>query len=61
VAAQVGDLVTRGVVCRCGHTLPEIYAERCPLYEQYADIVVPLDGCDVPEAVEKILQAIDAA
>lgn len=58
IAAQVGDLVIRGVVCRCGHTLPEIYQERCPLYERFADIIVPLKGYSVAEAAAHIEQAI---
>lgn len=58
IAEQVGDLVTRGVICRCGHTLPEIYQERCPLYEQFADIIVPLNGYCVAEAAKIVTTAI---
>ena len=43
IAAQVGNLTTRGVVCRNANNLAELYAERCPLYEKYADVVVSLD------------------
>ncbi len=58
IAAQVGDLVARGVVCRCGHTLSEIYQERCPLYERFADIVIPLNEYSVAEAAVHIEQTI---
>lgn len=57
IAAQVGNLTTRGVVCRNANNLAELYAERCPLYEKYADVVVSLDGKSVEQAAAEIVAA----
>ena len=42
IAARVGNLLTRGVVCRNCTTLQELYDQRKPLYEQYADRTIEL-------------------
>lgn len=54
VAKRLGDLAKRGVVFRPGQTLKELYEERCPLYEAYADYVVECDGEDIGETLEKV-------
>lgn len=55
---RVGNMVTRGVVCHSGcTTLQELYAERCPLYEKYADITVNLTRCSLRECNMRLLQA----
>ena len=48
VARRLGDLTKRGVVFRPGQSLKELYKERCPLYEKYADYVVECDGKEIP-------------
>lgn len=35
---RLGDLKQRGVALKDGQTLEELYAERVPLYEKYADV-----------------------
>lgn len=40
IKERLGDLVKRGVALKDGQTLFELYEERVPLYERYADIVV---------------------
>ncbi|MBQ3928781.1 MAG: hypothetical protein II711_01645, partial [Clostridia bacterium] len=37
----------RGVAIRKGQTLRELYDERQPLYEKYADIIVPENGMTI--------------
>ncbi len=59
IAAQVGDLVTRGVICRNANNLAELYAERCPLYEKYADILVSLNGKSVEQAAAEVKKAVE--
>ena len=39
ITERLGDLHARGVTIKPGWTLRDLYNERCPLYEQYADIV----------------------
>ncbi len=41
LSARLKDISGRGVVLRPGQTLEQLYAERVPLYEKYADIIVP--------------------
>ena len=48
----------RGVVTLGAKTVTELCAERAPLYEKYADIVVTLDAKTVDEAAETIKKAI---
>lgn len=55
---RLGDLRGRGVVLKEGQTLLDIYMERCPLYEQYADIVVEENERNMEETLELILEEI---
>ena len=52
------DLFTRGVVIRSGSTLQDLYDERRPLYQKYADITVNTVGLSTLEAVELLFDAI---
>ena len=57
----VVNLVTRGVVCHSGcNTLEDLYEERCPLYEKYADLMVDFTGCTVEQCHEKLLKTVKA-
>ena len=40
LSQRLGDYVHRGVVIRNGCTLEDMYNERSPLYEKYADAVI---------------------
>ena len=55
---RLGNLRGRGVVLRDGQTLKDLYDERTPLYEKYADIVVDEKNLDVEETLQKILENI---
>ena len=44
IAERLGDFSKRGVVLEDGKTLDDLYAERAPLLEKYADITVNCDG-----------------
>lgn len=44
VKERLGDLVDRGVVLKDGMTLLDLYNERVPYYEKYADITVDETG-----------------
>ncbi len=41
---RLGNLVDRGVVLKDGMTLQDLYNERVPLYEKYAEITVDEEG-----------------
>ena len=57
---RLGNIKNRGVVIREGQCLSELYAERVPLYEKYADITIDESDYDIEKTVEKIIGAIDA-
>ena len=54
IAHRLGDLNERGVVLKQNQTLTDLYQERTPLYEQYADLVVDCEGLQLREVVDKI-------
>lgn len=58
IARRLGDLKKRGVALKEGFTLKDLYEERVPLYEKYADIVVPLHGQSVRRSVELIAEKV---
>lgn len=49
----------RGVVLREGQTLRDLYNERGPYFEKYADITVCEDGCRIEETIENVLNAVE--
>ncbi len=40
IAHRLGNVKQRGVVLKDDQTLQELYEERCPLYEKYADVIL---------------------
>lgn len=50
----------RGVVMRRarGMSLADLYEERVPLYEKYADVTVEIDGLTITEAADKVIKAL---
>lgn len=54
IAERLGDLSERGVTLREGQGLYDLYAERVPLYEKYADFTVGCEGLSIREIVEQI-------
>ncbi len=59
IARRLGDLKKRGVALKEGFTLLDLYNERSPLYEKYADVVVELVDGPVAQSVERIEKALD--
>lgn len=55
---RLHNLRGRGVVQREGQTLRDIYEERTPLYEAYADFIVNEDGKGIEETLQDILTLI---
>lgn len=51
VRKRLGDLKKRGVALREGQSLKELYRERTPLYERYADRTVACKGKKIREIV----------
>ena len=55
---RLHNLKDRGVVLREGQTLQDLYQERTPLYEKYADIIVKEDGLDIEQTREELERRI---
>ncbi|MBQ8409661.1 MAG: shikimate kinase [Clostridia bacterium] len=55
---RLGDYSHRGVVIKKGSTLADMYAEREPLYEKYADLTVDVCNAQLSDSLEKICQAL---
>ena len=58
LSKRLGDLKGRGVLLKDGQTLKDLYEERVPLYEKYADITIDEDGKDLDESLRAILEII---
>ena len=53
------DIFRRGVIMKKkGETLAELYAERAPLYEMYADVIVDCDGLNIDGTVAAIIDGV---
>ncbi len=58
---RLGDFSKRGIVMREGQTIEDLYAERCALYEKYADIIIDCDGNAYPRYQAEAIKAIQNA
>lgn len=54
IADRLGDLKQRGVALKEGWGLKELYEERVPLYEKYADLVIDCEQKSIREITEEI-------
>lgn len=54
---RLKDIKGRGVVLKEGQTLRDLYEERVPLYEKYADIIIDETDRDVEQTIESIAEA----
>ena len=59
IIRRVNNIKTRGIAMKKGKTMEDVYNERVPLYEKYADIVVDAESTTIEEAVEKIMKACE--
>ena len=58
LSKRLGNLKGRGVLLREGQTLTNLYEERTPLYEKYADIVIDEEGKDLEASLEILLKTL---
>ena len=63
IIERLGDFSKRGVALRPGQTIEDLYLERAPLLEKYADVTVNCDGnafgkyhADAIEKITKLLK-----
>lgn len=55
---RLGNLKGRGVLLKDGQTLRDLYDERTPLYEKYADIVIDEEGKDLEASLQVVLESL---
>lgn len=51
---RICNIHTRGIAMKEGTTIAELYAERAPLYEKYADIMVDCSSSTPEQCVDAI-------
>lgn len=55
---RINDHDTRGIAKHPDQCFEDLFAERCKLYNQYADITIPCDQQSPEEVVSRILDAL---
>ena len=58
LSKRLGNLQCRGVLLKEGQTLKDLYEERTPLYEKYADVVLEEEGKDLEESLHDLLEIL---
>lgn len=61
INSRLTNISTRGVAMKNGQTLHDLFDERIPLYEKYADITIEADGLTTEQTVEKIAEIFNQA
>jgi len=54
IEKRVNNLETRGVLMKAGQTLKDIFYERAPFYEKYADIIFDSENLGLSENALKL-------
>lgn len=54
------NIKTRGIAMKKGTTVAELFTERSPLYEKYADLTLDCEGLTAEECVDRIVEAVRA-
>jgi shikimate kinase len=55
---RIRNITTRGIVLAADQSLLDLYNQRLPLYEKYADRTIDCSDRDVEKIVENILNAL---
>lgn len=55
---RINNIHTRGIAMKDGTTIAELYAERAPLYEKYADVTVNCTNLTPEQCVDEIMKNI---
>lgn len=58
IESRLGNLTKRGVALRNGQTLRDLYKERIPLYERYAQITIDCKGKAIRDIVAEITKNV---
>ncbi len=61
ISKRLGNAKDRGVVLKDGQSLKDLYRERTPLFEKYADITVCEDGLSLDETIALVIETLKNA
>ena len=56
---RIENVKERGIILRKDQTLKEVYNERIPLYEKYADITIEEKNLSIEETLQLLLNTLD--
>ena len=56
--SNIRNMDSRGISVKPGQTFEDLYNERCPLYEKYADITVSTEGLIPPSIAARIQELL---
>lgn len=60
IESRINNITTRGIAMPEGFTIKQLYDERAPLYEKYADITVDCSNLEIEETVKRIADAVNS-
>jgi shikimate kinase len=55
---RLNNIMTRGIVLTAGQSLRDMYNQRVPFYEKYADITINCSGIDFETCIGNILDEL---
>jgi shikimate kinase len=61
IERRLSNLATRGVTLEPGQTVADLYYQRLPLYQKFADITIDTTGLCLEETVAEIVKAVTEA
>ena len=56
---RIKNITTRVVVVKKGDSLKDMYNERLPMYQKWADVIIDCDNNTVEQTVAKIVEAAE--
>ena len=59
IEARIGDLDRRGVTHGAGQTVRDIYEERTPIYEKYADATIEVGKTEIAETSRELADLLE--
>lgn len=59
IEKRINNIHTRGIAMKEGTSIADLYRERAPLYEKYADFTVDCRGLTAEQCVDKIIEMIE--
>jgi shikimate kinase len=55
---RLNNITTRGIVLAAGQGLREMYNQRVPLYEKYADITIECSDSDFEKCIGNVIDEL---